>query len=154
MPDTPNQKQVSAVLVKSASLNKWSSASWSLLGTLPGISEAQLAEAAKGGELHVLADLSLSLYQQHCDAYYINLTSVQPKLYFVCSENDERLEPIMLTVDFDEATALMESGERVLDAPLCESLCLWLEQFVLDHYQPEKLKKRRRTEWHQKDTSS
>jgi hypothetical protein len=154
MPVMPNQQQVSAVLVKKVSSNKWSSTSWSLLGTIPGLSEAQLTEAAKGGELHIIADLSLSLFPQHCDAYYINLTSAQPKLYFVCTENDAKLEPIILTIDFDEATALMESDERVLEAPLCESLCLWLEQFVVEHYQPEKLKKRRRTEWHQKDTSS
>ena len=154
MSDTPNQKTVSAVLLKKPSPNKWASASWRLLGSLPGLTESQLADAASDGELHILADLSLTLYSQHCDAYYINLTSVQPKLYFVCTDNEKSLEPIVLTLDFDEATAFMESGERVLEAPLSEALCLWLEQFVVKHYQPEKLKKRRRTDWHPKEKSS
>lgn len=147
-------KTVSAVVLKQPSPNQWTTASWRLLGSLPGLSESQLDDARLNGDLHIFADLSIHLYSQHCDAYYINLTSVKPKLYFICTENNERLEPILLTVDFDEATAFMESGDQVLEAPLCETLCVWLEQFVLKHYQPEKLKKRRRTEWHSKDVSS
>ena len=155
MSDTPVENcSVSAVLVKRPSPNQWVDASWSLLGTLPGLSEKQLTDAAAEGEIHILTDLSLNLYVQHCDAYYINLTSNQPKIYFGCTENEETVEPITLTVDFDEAAALMETGERVLEAPLSESLCLWLEKFVLQHYKPEKLKKRRRTDWHQNQQQS
>ncbi len=155
MSDTPAaQHTVSAVLVKRPSPNQWVESSWSLLGSLPGLSETQLADAAVSGELHIIPDLALNLYVRHCDAYYINLTSEQPKIYFACLDNDATLTPILMTVDFDEAAALMETGERILDAPLSESLCLWLEKFVLEHYKPEKLKKRRRTNWHQKEPIS
>ncbi len=155
MPDIiERQVPISAVLVKRPSPNQWAKVSWSLLGTVPGLSDSQINEVTEqGGELHIIADLSLELHVKHCDSYYINLTSQQPKVYFGCQQQEDDLKPILMTVDFDEAAALMETGETVLDAPLPESLCLWLERFVLEHYQPEKLKKRRRTEWHQKQGS-
>jgi hypothetical protein len=145
---------ISAVLIKRPSPNQWTTASWSLLGTVPGLSDSQINQALEqGGELHIIADLTLHLYVKHCDAYYINLTSQQPKVYFACQDLDDEIKPILMTVDFDEAAALMETGERVLEAPLSESLCLWLEKFVLAYYQPEKLKKRRRTQWHKREGS-
>jgi len=155
MSDSPaSHYSVSAVLVKRPSPNQWAAASWSLLGTVPGLSDAQLNQAATGdAELHIIADLVLNLYVKHCDAYYINLTSQQPKVYFACQDQADEIKPILMTVDFDEAAALMETGEQVLEAPLSESLCLWLEKFVLEHYQPEKLKKRRRTNWHKQEGS-
>jgi hypothetical protein len=146
--DTPLAEQsIAAVMLKRPSPNAWVSASWSLLGSLPGLSELDLSTVAEQGELHIIADLSLKLYVQHCDAYYVNLTSQQPKIYFVCLDQDDVLKPILITLDFDEAAAYMETGERVFDAPLSEALCLWLEQFVLQHYQPEAPKKRKRKNW-------
>ena len=60
-------------------------------------------------------------------------------------------QPVLLTVDFDEAASYMEAGEKVFDAPLPDVLCVWLERFLLSHYQPEQPKKRRRKRWQDND---
>ncbi len=143
------------MLVKRPSPNRWLAVNFSFLGTVPGLSDSQINEAIEeGDELLIIPDLALNLYLQHCDAYYINLTSQQPKVYLACQDLDDEIKPILMTVDFDEAASLMETGEQVLEAPLSESLCLWLEKFVLENYKPEKLKKRRRTQWHKHEGSA
>lgn len=152
MLDSPSdQFAVTAVLLRKPSVNRWLKNSWSLLGTLPGLQQATLATASEQGELVYLTELQLKLFKQHCDAYYLNLMSEQPKVYLICSEDAGELAPMLATVDFDEAASYMETGETVLDAPLADALCVWLEHFVIAHYKPAPPKKRKRRKWHDAD---
>ncbi len=142
---------VSALLLKQPSKHRWAKASWRLLGILPGFDETSLNDFAQQGEVITLTGLRLTLFKQYCESYYVNLTSSQPKVYLVCREVADDLQVVMLTVDFDEAAAYMEAGEKVLDAALPDVLCVWLERFVLVHYQPQQPKKRRRKRWTAQD---
>jgi hypothetical protein len=152
MQDSPSDHfAVTAVILKQASQNRWIDVSWSLLGTLPGLEQQTLNEAANRGELVYLTDMQLQLYPQHCDVYYHNLMSGKPKVYLVCSEEGKDLAPLLLTIDFDEAASYMETGETVLDAPLADALCVWLEHFVVAHFKPAERKKRKRRKWHDAD---
>ncbi|WP_438970949.1 DUF3305 domain-containing protein [Methylophaga sp.] len=152
MLDTPSdQFAVTAVLLRKPSVNRWQKNSWLLLGTLPGLTESSLTEASEQGDLVYLTEMQLKLYKQHCDAYYVNLMSEQPKVYLVCSEESGELAPMLATVDFDEAASHMETGQTVLDAPLADALCVWLEHFVIFHYKPTPPKKRKRRKWHDAD---
>lgn len=152
MLDSPSdQFAVTAVLLRKPSVNRWLKNSWSLLGTLPGLQQTTLATASEQGELIYLTELQLKLFKQHCDAYYLNLMSAQPKVYLICSEDAGELAPMLATVDFDEAASYMETGETVLDAPLADALCVWLEHFVVAHYKPALPKKRKRRKWHDAD---
>lgn len=152
MLDSPSdQFAVTAVLLRKPSVNRWLKNSWSLLGTLPGLQQTTLATASEQGELIYLTELQLKLFKQHCDAYYLNLMSAQPKVYLICSEDAGELAPMLATVDFDEAASYMETGETVLDAPLADALCVWLEHFVVAHYKPAPPKKRKRRKWHDAD---
>jgi len=146
-----DQFAVSAVLLRKPSVNRWLKNSWSLLGTLPGLDQATLTTASELGELVYLTELQLKLFKQHCDAYYLNLMSEQPKVYLICSEDAGELAPMLATVDFDEAASYMETGETVFDAPLADALCVWLEHFVVAHYKPTRPKKRKRRKWHDAD---
>lgn len=149
-----DQLVISAVMLKQASQHQWGSDIWSLSGLIPGLSQPEMEEIQLGGELHIWPDLSLMLYPLHCDSYYHNLVSDQPKVYLVCSLDDLLLpKPLLLTVDYDEAASYMETGEEVFSAALPEELCRWLEGFVLTHYQPERQKKRRRQKWHDAEKS-
>lgn len=136
-------------MLKQQSTHPWSDGIWSLKGLIPGLSQKELASFESVGELHIWSDLVLNLYPLHCDSYYHNLTSQQAKIYLVCNQNDDgHLQPIVLTVDYDEAASYMETNEQVFNTALSTELCQWLEQFVLIHYQPEQPKKRRRKQWH------
>ncbi len=152
MLDLPSDHfSVTAVLLKKASQHRWASHSWSLLGVMPGLSETQLSNAQESGELHYYSDLHLRLFRHYCESYYHNLMSEQAKIYFIGRLENDQLSPVLLTVDFDEAASYMEAGDQVLEAPLPDELCVWLERFLLYHYAPEAPKKRRRERWKNKD---
>jgi len=146
---------VSAVMLKQASQHAWGSDIWSLAGLVPGLTQAEISQIESSGDIYLLPNLQLQLYPLHCDSYYHNLSSEQPMAYLVCSlqEGDAEPQPLLLTVDYDEAASYMETGEEVYTTALPEALCLWLEQFVLTHYQPEKRKKRHRQKWHDGEKS-
>jgi len=155
MLDTPSDHvEVSAVMLKQASSHPWGSDIWTLLGVIPGLSQAELSQAQSKGELHYFPDGHLQLYPQHCESYYQNLISGQAQVYMVCPQSDSVPQPLLITVDYDEAASYMETGEQIFNAALPEDLCLWLERFVLAHYQPEKPKKRRRKKWHVNEVKS
>ena len=146
--------EVSAVMLKQASSHPWGSDLWSLLGLIPGLSQTALSQAQDKGDIHYLPDLKIQLFPLHCDAYYQNLMSGQPKVYVISPQTDDIPQPLLITVDYAEAASYMETGEQIFNAALPEELCLWLERFVLAHYQPEKPKKRRRKQWHEKEVKS
>ncbi|THK40589.1 DUF3305 domain-containing protein [Methylophaga sp. SB9B] len=148
MLDLPSDHfSVTAVLLKKASQHRWAKHSWSLLGVMPGLSEAKLSDAQTQGELLLFPDLHLRLFRHYCESYYVNLMSEQAKIYFIGRPENDSLTPVLLTVDFDEAASYMEAGDQVFDAPLPDELCIWLERFLLYHYAPQAPKKRRRQRW-------
>jgi len=155
--DISDHFSVSAVMIKQASQHLWGSDIWSLVGVVPGVSQTELSQLEKQGELHLWPDLALQLYPLHCDSYYHNLVSNEPKIYLVCSQDDDVSEPpqpLLLTVDYDEAASYMETSEAVFNTLLPEELYCFLERFVLTHYQPKEPKKRRRKKWHNNEIKS
>lgn len=155
MQQTPSDSfSVTAVMLKQASQHPWGSDIWSLSGVLPGISTIALKQAEAQGELYFWSDLLIQLHPIHCESYYHNLMSEQPKIYLVCHHEADSPQPLLITVDYDEAASYMETGDLVVDTVLSEELCVWLEAFVLTHYMPEKPKKRYRKRWHGSRTKS
>lgn len=143
-------RTIAAVMLKEESSHPWSDGVWSLKGLVPGLSQQELTHLESVGQLHMWSNLVINLHLLHCDSYYHNLVSQEPKVYLVCNQHDEgELQPIILTVDYDEAASYMETSEQVFNTALPTELCQWLEQFVLTHYQPEEPKKRRRKQWHE-----
>jgi len=155
MAETPSDRFIaSAVMLKQTSQHPWGNDVWSLKGVVPGLSQEELQQIEEKGELHLWPDLQLQLYPLHCDSYYHNLVSDEPKVYLVCSQNEDvssSPKPLLLTVDYDEAASYMETGEDVFSTALSDELGIFLERFVLAHYQPEEPKKRRRQKWHNSD---
>lgn len=140
-----NTLAITAVILQRKSQHIWGTDNWSLLGLLPYVSEQTIQQAEAQGSVHYLTDLVLQLHPLHSDVYYHNLMSGKPQVYVISQLVPDQLPlPILITVDYDEAAAYMETGEQVLNTDLPENLCQWLEQFVLTHYQPEKPMKRRR----------
>lgn len=144
-----DKKIISAVMLQQASKHPWGSDIWTLAGVIPGLSQTELSQLELTGNLHYWSNLELQLHVLHCDAYYQNLVSANPQIYLVSQQQSgETPSPLLVTVDFDEASSYMETGSQVFYSSLPQPLALWLEAYVLAHYQPEKPKKRRRELWH------
>jgi hypothetical protein len=141
---------VNALVSCSPSTHKWGSDIWQLVKIEAIKEQAEPIAHKPAQDCFLWPDLTLTLHSLHCETYYQNLMSGSPNVYLICKQTDGKLTPHFITVDYDEANSYTETGEQVLIGNLPEDLCYWLEKFVIENYQPEKLKKRQRKKWHDK----
>jgi hypothetical protein len=128
---------------------RWEQGRWSVAGVVAGdvMQDRELHAAAKGQQfLHT--GLRMSLYKDDAESYYFNLISDNPRVFVICSqESDGPLRPFIATLSYGEATSYMETDEIVESVAMPPELYRWAERFVLEHYVPEKRRKRKRENW-------
>lgn len=103
------------------------------------------------GELFAWPDFEVTFYKDACERYWHALIGDKPLVYVICDEDD--MQPVSVTVDYDEASAGSETDSPVLSAPIPAELYQCMERFVLDHYQPSEFKKRKRRKWSEEGKS-
>ena len=90
--------------------------------------------------------LSVTLFRDEAEGYYLNLTSGGP-VWFVMWRTDEadppKAWPEMVTLSYNEAGRLLDAQERVDNLPLPDAHCAWLQTYVDEHYKPEPKQRRR-----------
>lgn len=138
----------------------WSMPSWYLYSV--GVGEhVTAAESANGsaipagqsdkGDLFAWSGHQVTLYKDACERYWHALIGDKPLVYVVCRDSEEgddsSIRPVIITIDYDEATACAETDELVLSGPIPAELYRYMESFVLQHYQPKAFKKRKRRKW-------
>lgn len=109
------------------------------------------------GDLFAWSGFHLTLYKDACERYWHALIGDKPLVYVVCRDDADEvdgpdaaivsIQPVIVTVDYDEATACAETDELVLTAPIPTDLYRYMEDFVLQHYKPTEFKKRKRKKW-------
>ncbi len=62
-------------------------------------------------------------------------------------EDQGAMEPVLVTANQDEANAHMESEDLVFSVPMPGQVIDWVERFVMEHYNPVIMKKRKRNNW-------
>jgi hypothetical protein len=122
------------------------------LGHAGGDMQDKELHAATRGQQFLHTGLHLRLYKDDAESYYYNLVSDNPGVFVICNqEPGEPLQPFIATLSYGEATSYMETDEIVETAAMPPELYRWAERFVLEHYVPEKRKKRKRDNWKEDD---
>ena len=128
----------------------WEVDSWSLLScdsdrnsaqrqSLIGI-ELPATTASDGSPCqdYQWSGLSLELFRDERAAYRFNLTAADPRLFVICSEEDELMQPYLVTASQDEASSYMDGGEEdVYSVTMPEAIQCWIEAFIGRHGEPE-----------------
>jgi len=163
--DLPDQLMVSVVLQCVPLLDhQWLDERWLLTELLlSGQQEYTVVRLEeRNNTSFVFSGLTLGLFEDECDSYYLNLLSDKPRCYVVAHET--RLEeqdgpdslaaeagcslvPLLVTVSFDVAHAYEEGDDQVFDVPMPAQIYGWVEAFVLEYYAPKKRHKRKRDDW-------
>ena len=147
--------------------NAWSNGHWVASGLVVGEAGEKFGEKVAGQKLskqairndtkhteYLWSGLTVELHRDDAESYYHNLMSDTPRAFIVC-RNDEmdsgQCQPFLVTLSYDEAASYMEVDELVYSVDMPAELYCWVEHFVLEHYVPEKRRKRRRDNW--KETS-
>lgn len=134
--------------------NRWIDGRWVVTGVIAGA--AGDSRELQCREVHADADsrqyqwsgLAIELHGDDAESYYANLMSDTPGVFVILADDeDERLKPASVTVSYGEATACMETDQRVERVAMPGEVYRWLEAYVLANYVPEKRKKRKRDDW-------
>lgn len=133
----------------------WQQASWYLDSILTGEhltansdTGVKTADTAQG-ELYLWTGYRITMYRDACERYWHALIGDKPLVYVVCNEDetDGSVEPALVTLDYDEATAHSETDGKVLSTDIPSELYQIMETFVLQNYKPKPFKKRKRKNW-------
>ena len=151
---------VSVVLERRiARVGPWSQVQWEAVAAVAG--EAVVSERGKATLVHeddesrryLWPGLAVELFPDGCEGYWYNLLSERPSLFVVCFERDEdeegetELIPAIVTASQDEANAHLESDDPVYSVPMPEKIVESVERYVVENYEPEVKKKRKREDW-------
>ena len=135
--------------------NRWQDGRWAVTGVVATAGKGE-HNRVKCAPLHPGSDdrqvlwsgFSVDLFKDDVESYYYNIVSDTPRIFVICNtEDDTSLKPLMVTLSYDEASSYMESDEAVESVAMPVELYRYVEQFVLEHYLPQKKKKRKRDNW-------
>jgi len=154
------QFPVSVLMQFRESQNKlWSSGQWEVTGLVVGeagekitgmTDSSQVISRDIGNGQRLWSGLVVQLHKDDGESYYHNLMCENPKAFIICKSDEielDQCQPFLVTLSYDEAVSYMEVDELVLSVDMPAELYRWVEQFVLEHYVPEKKRKRKRENW-------
>ena len=138
----------------------WSVPSWDVVGVvagenIPGAEARGTPVASAEDEQRFLwGGLSLDLYRDAADSYWVNLTVRQHSLFVLCSETEDgALVQRLVTAYQNEACSVVEGDDRVFAAAIPPEVYQYLESFVIEHNLPQEKRKRKRKDWKENESS-
>lgn len=133
----------------------WSTApQWKVVAVVAGnplehdTASRRLLYEHDGCSQHLVTGYALRLHRDSCESYWYNLTGRSPSLFVVLRETETGdLEPFVVTANYDEAGAYMESDASVSAAPMPAEIYHWLQSYVDFNFHPTERKARKRKDW-------
>jgi hypothetical protein len=132
----------------------WSGGQWQVVAALAGWHGGSRRHDAvplhkdEAVERVLCSGYRLRLYRDDAESYYCNLMGEHPGLFVVCGEQcGERPQPTLVTASYGEAASYSETDGNVYAVAIPPEIYRWIEAYVLEHYVPEKRRKRKRDNW-------
>lgn len=154
--DTPGRDHflLSVIMEARSSQSAWADEEWNALGVTVGSQSAAPAETVQeifhqqGVRRMLYPGFRIMLHVDECESYYHNLMTPHPRCFVVADVDEENHPvPFLVTLSFDEAHAYLEGDQEVYAVDIPPELYRWTEAFVLNHYLPQKRRKRKLDNW-------
>jgi hypothetical protein len=133
---------------------RWSFTDWQVVGAVAGQRFAgdelkcALVHSEGRSQQYLWSGLYLTLYKDSAESYWHNLVGKQPSLFVICApRGGYEMAPLMVSADYGEAAAFMETDAKVFATPIPPEIYRWLEDYVLNNYVPQEPKRRQRQKW-------
>jgi hypothetical protein len=153
---------VRATFVSETSEGRWQERRWRLAAVEPcepggpgqGPELDPVDREGVAGMVAATGPLSMEIFTDEADGYYLNLTSGEPSIFVKWRMPGDESgvsgasgDPIAMAVSlsYNEAGRWMDGGERVDRVVMPAEVAAWLTEFVNLHWEPEKKRKRRGT---------
>lgn len=151
----PDRVAVSIILERrQRQRGRWPFVDWQVVGVVAGQRFAQdrlkcaLVHSDEQSAQYLWSGLDLTLYRDSAESYWYNLVGKQPSLFVICApRGGHAMAPLVISADYNEAAAHMETNAKVLTTPIPPEVYRWLEEYVLNNYVPQEPKKRQRQKW-------
>jgi len=117
---------------------QWQLPHWDLVALLPqhtgdGSQRRQRLQGEQDEGHTIWSGFWFELFRDGLQSYYQNLMGKQPSLFVLCRDDDAEtgLAPTMISANFADAEAHMETDGIVLSTPLVAPFSNWLAEYVL-----------------------
>ena len=156
----PGYFPVTVIMERRPATNRaWIDHVWAAIGVTAGDSQdpadkPRVAYVEDDVQLQFYPGYRVKLHVDECDSYYHNLMSPSPQCFVVVRQDDDDdvPRPFIVSLSFDEAHAYLEGDDEVFAVAIPPEVYRWTESFVLAHYCPQQLKKRKRKDWRKQGT--
>ena len=152
---------VSVVMEKrEKSRDQWSFTEWKVTGILPasqdevaGYPDRVLVHEDNNCQRYLWRNFTIELLKDGAESYWNNLMASNPALFVVCriDEASEDLEPFLVTANYDEIIGYLEVDDQVFSLSIPPEIYQWLERYIVKNYVPPERRKRKRTQWDEKN---
>ena len=158
----PEHIPVTVIMEKQpARSSQWVDHIWAAIGVTVSNTERvsdkpRITDSEEDVQLKIYSGYQVRLHVDECDSYYHNLMSPTPHCFVVVrqDDDDDEPEPFIVRVSFDEAHAYLEGDDEVFAVDIPPEIYQWAESFVLAHYCPQQLKKRKRRDWKKEESEA
>ncbi len=144
-----------AVIVERLQLHgRWGGERWEAVGVLPDFAARDPGPSVPPQRLFAdgereqfrVGGLSLELFRDEAEGYFLNLSSPVPKVFVMLRLEDGFARPVLVTASYAEGARLIDSGEQVDGVAMPREIADWLGDFVNTYYKPEPRRKMRRND--------
>jgi len=129
--------------------SQWQPFRWELadVSWCPDLDSTLEAPAFESGEGQAGCYFRVTLYADEADGYYLNCTSDYPAWFVHWRLDEEQPDAIpkvnFVTLSYNEAGRILDSGELVENLPVDVDTAAWLAAFAQEHFVPEPRKRQR-----------
>ena len=156
----PLIRNVDVVMQRVPLASRWASERWQPAGVElapppPGFVHATAIPGshpcvADGENRWRCRGFEIELHPTEAEGYFLNLTSVEPRIFVMWRMFDDGApppaRPVLLTVSYNQAGRYMDGGEQVDGVPMLAAIADWMRPFIAEHYKPEPRRKARRND--------
>jgi len=141
--------KLAVIMERKVLANKWASEQWEAIGVVPDHAEDGAAprciREASDASQWLFPGYGLRLFADEAENYLLNVTAPEPRVFVMWQMEEQggvqRPRPMVVTVSYGEAAAMMDSNEQVDGVPLPAELSEWVTAFARRHYRaPERRK--------------
>jgi hypothetical protein len=124
--------------------SRWAEVAWQPVSVLesdevPG--PARLLVRQEGYEQWLHPGFALAIHRDEIEGYYLNVSSVSPRVFVMWRMDGERGLPLELTASYEEGARWLDGGALVEALPMPPAVFAWVGGYVERNYRPEPRKR-------------
>jgi hypothetical protein len=137
-------RTLAVVMEKRRARSPWADVLWQPASVLESDEPAGAARLLVQQDLYeqwLHPGFSLQIHRDEMEGYYLNVSSVSPRVFVMWRMDGERGLPLQLTASYEEGARWLDGGALVEALPMPTAVFAWVGEYVERDYRPEPRKR-------------